>query len=150
MTVAAVGGLACQGGEDPGSGGPGAPGPGNAQCHITADYPHESSGTPGSIVGKVRAVCTAAIDSLTFEAKLQELIKGKWADVGQPDARSVAPVVANEKYTVQATVPCPADGSAQVYRTAGRGSGVYGGNPAKSADWQYSSPMGREVKCRTR
>jgi hypothetical protein len=133
-------------------GGPQVPGPGDAECRVTADYPHESDGKPGWIDGKVRASCTAVIDSLTIEAKLQRQVRGDWVDVATASPRVVSPVIANRPYTVRVDLACPLDGSGRyttaVYRTAGRGFGVYGGVPNKSANWVYNPQVGVEVTCR--
>ncbi len=141
VVVLAIVGLGCQGA---GGGSPEEAGPGNAHCSVTADYPHESSGTPGWVVAKVRVVCTNTIDSLAIDAKLHRFANGKWVDVDVAAPRVVSPVTPNEKYTHQAQAPC-AKGERGSYCGAGRGSGGYGGNPAKSADWTYSAE--RTVEC---
>lgn len=48
-----------------------APGNGNATCHITANNPHHSKGSPGWIVGKGRISCTADIDSLEIVVQIE-------------------------------------------------------------------------------
>jgi hypothetical protein len=153
LAVAALFMMGAECGGD-GAGTPEAPGPGNAQCRFRADYPHESSGKPGWIDGKVRGSCTAAIDSLTVEAKVQQLVNGSWVDVSLATRPPISPVVANEVYTAQANLVCPRDASGHfvvgVYRTAGRGFGVYGGVPNRSSDWVYNPEVGVEVKCRDR
>lgn len=65
---------------------------------------------------------------------------------GAVGSRTVTPVVAEKEYTVQAAMSCPADGSTHEYRTAGRGSGTFGGKPAGSAAWTYSK--GVPVTCK--
>jgi hypothetical protein len=125
----------------------------NTACHvealsITTDLPHQSRGTPTDIVGKVRVTCTGAIDSMTIEAKLQREDGGTWVDLPRSpnSTREVARVVADQKYTVQAEILCPADGSTHNYRTGGMGKGVMGGKPAGSATWTYSK--GVSVTCK--
>ena len=73
-----------------GSGGADGPpvnqGPSNVKCSVRADYPHQSSGTPTSIDGKVRVKCSGGtIESLTIEAKLQRL-DGKSGWTSRPPA----------------------------------------------------------------
>lgn len=56
--------------------------PGDAMCHVTANNPHHSKGSPGWIVGKGRISCTADIDSVKVIVKLERKQDGKWVTVG--------------------------------------------------------------------
>ncbi|WP_067477513.1 hypothetical protein [Nocardia amamiensis] len=49
-----------------------APGNGNATCHVEANNPHHSKGSPGWIVGKGRISCTADIDFLEVFVQLEK------------------------------------------------------------------------------
>ncbi|WP_147404306.1 hypothetical protein [Nocardia panacis] len=111
-----------------------ASGDGNAACHITADNPHHSKGSPGWIVGKGRISCTADIDSLEIIVQIERKQGGNWVVVSGPDKTSYASPKANQKYTGQSNFGC---GTGE-YRTAASGSGVYGGRPSGSMAWQYS------------
>ncbi len=113
------------------------PGGGDAACHVEANNPHESKGSPGWIVGKGRISCTAAIDSLEITVQLERNVGGNWVAVGTPGRNSINAPKANTKYTAQGQVQCVAG----VYRTAARGGGVYGGRPSRSTAWQYSGTV---------
>lgn len=111
--------------------------PGNAACHVEANNPHHSKGSPGWIVGKGRISCTAAIDSLDVLVQLEKKENGKWVAVGMPGSNPVTGPKANEKYTAQGQLQCqPGE-----FRTAAKGSGVYGGRPSGSMAWQYSGTV---------
>lgn len=111
--------------------------PGNAACHVESNNPHHSKGSPGWIVGKGRMSCTAAIDSLEVFVQLERKIDGKWVMVGEPGRNSQPAPKANEKYTAQGQFQCEKG----EYRTAAKGSGVYGGRPSGSMAWQYSGTV---------
>lgn len=113
------------------------PGGGDATCHVEANNPHESKGSPGWIVGKGRISCTAAIDSLEITVQIEKNVSGNWVIAGTPGRNSVNAPQANAKYTAQGQVQCVAG----EYRTAARGGGVYGGRPSKSTAWQYSGTV---------
>lgn len=120
----------------PGSAGA-APGNGNATCHITANNPHHSKGSPGWIVGKGRISCTADIDSLEIVVQIERKQNGKWVVVSGPDKTPYPSPKANQKYTGQSNFRCePGE-----CRTAASGSGVYGGRPSGSMAWQYSGTV---------
>lgn len=111
--------------------------PGNAACHVEANNPHHSKGSPGWIVGKGRISCTAAIDSLEVIVQLERKTGGQWAVVGEPGRNSKPAPQANEKVTAQGQFQCEKG----EYRTAAKGSGVYGGRPSGSMAWQYSGTV---------
>lgn len=108
--------------------------PGDAMCHVAANNPHHSKGSPGWIVGKGRISCTADIDSVKVIVKLERKQDGKWVTVGNTGTNEQVAPKANAKYTAQGEFKC-APGE---YRTAAQGSGVYGGRPSGSMAWQYS------------
>lgn len=111
--------------------------PGNAACHVEANNPHHSKGSPGWIVGKGRISCTAAIDSVKVIVRLERKENGKWVAVGNTGTNDQVAPKANEKYTAQGEFRCePGE-----YRTAAQGSGVYGGRPSGSMAWQYSGTV---------
>jgi hypothetical protein len=100
-------------------------GGGDATCHVEANNPHGSKGSPGWIVGKGRISCTAAIDSLEIFAQLEQNVGGRWDVVGVPGRNPVNAPKANEKYTTQGQVVvrggCVPDRSAgrrRIWRTA--------------------------------
>lgn len=111
--------------------------PGDATCHITADNPHHSKGSPGWIVGKGRISCTADIDSLEIIVQIERKQNGKWVVVSGPDKTPYPSPKANQKYTGQSNFRCEKG----EYRTAASGSGVYGGRPSGSMAWQYSGTV---------
>ena len=126
-----------------------APGPANVNCSVKADYPHQSTGTPTAIDGKVRVTCRGAtIESLTIEAKLQRLDHGVWTDIATTSQPApYAPAINGKQYTKQANFPCSDINPGDKFRTAGRASGVFGGNPAGSKTWTYNPKSGIEVTC---
>lgn len=111
--------------------------PGDAMCHVTSENPHASKGSPGWIVGKGRISCTAAIDSVEVLVQLEQLIDGKWVAVGQTGRNPQDKPKANTQYTAQGQMECRPG----TFRTAARGSGVYGGRPSGSMAWQYSQTV---------
>jgi hypothetical protein len=113
------------------------PGNGNATCHITANNPHHSKGSPGWVVGKGRISCTADIDSLEIVVQIERKEGGKWVVVSGPDKTPYDSPKAGQKYTGQSNFRCE-NGE---YRTAASGRGVYGGRPSGSMAWQYSGTV---------
>ncbi|WP_225731590.1 MULTISPECIES: hypothetical protein [unclassified Nocardia] len=112
------------------------PGQGNANCHVQANNPHNSKGTPSDIVGKGTVSCNQAIDSVFIEVELQRNEGGQWKKVSGGSNNKTGPK-ANERLVAQATTLC-AKGE---YRTAARGGGVYGGVPSSSKAWEYSQSV---------
>lgn len=108
---------------------------GQITCKVNPNFPHNSSGTKGWIVGKSQFWCTAGIDSLTNVVKLQKKVKGKWVDATKAKARNVTKPKGNKKYRNQANNYRCRKGA---FRTASKGWGVYKGVPSKSQNWQYS------------
>lgn len=98
------------------------------------DNPHHSSGSPGWIVGKGRMHCTAAIDSLQVTTRIEQRLDGEWVTVGTPGLTSRVAPKANTRYTSQGLLTYRKGR----FRTAARGSGIYGGMPSGSMTWQYS------------
>jgi hypothetical protein len=113
---------------------PAALGPGDGWCHVTADNPHESHGTPDDIVGKGRITCTTNLEKLTVVTQLESLVDGHWTVKAGPNPKEYAPVVAGTKYTGQSTARCESG----TYRTGAQGWGVLGGREAGSTAWEYS------------
>lgn len=125
-------------------------GPANVRCSVSAEHPHWSSGNPNFIVGKVRVKCSGAnIDSLAVEVKLQRREDGEWFDVPSAmlETAPIAPANDGQTYTRQANFPCAKAHKGDVFRTAGRASGMFGGRPAGSATWTYAPVTGKEVQC---
>ncbi len=116
-----------------------------AHCSVDIEakpeYPHESKGSPGWIVGKARLTCTVAAESLTVLARLQQRKNGKWDTVNEGRA-DYSDTTAGQKYTGQATAECR-DGE---YRTGASGNGVYRGKPSGSIAWEYSDSV--TIKCK--
>lgn len=110
---------------------------GDAKCAVSSDNPHQSSGTPGSIVGKARFGCDQPIDSVTAVVKLQELSNGTWQDVTGLTSRTVEAPAPDNQYVVQAALLC-APGT---FRTAAQGYGFYGGVRSASTAWDYSQTV---------
>jgi len=119
-----------------------AQGPADVGCAVTADWPHPSNGSPDWIVGKVRVVCSSAIDSLQIYAKLQKQVNNQWVNADSPPPKDIDKPAANQKYTYQAQVPCSP--IATVFRTAGKASGSLAGKTA-GGDWKYSAE--KSVSC---
>jgi hypothetical protein len=110
--------------------------PGGAQCAVSAQNPHRSSGTPTDIVGKARYGCDTSIDSNTNIVVIQQQIGGRWVNVTSEAAGTATTYrpSANVKYTNQASLRCRGG----VFRTASRGYGYYRGVRSQSTAWDYS------------
>ncbi|MGY1870438.1 hypothetical protein ACW9HL_05245 [Nocardia gipuzkoensis] len=117
-----------------------------AHCSVDIEakpeYPHESKGSPGWIVGKARIKCTVDTESLTVFARLQRRENGNWKTVDE-GTQEYLDAKAGMKYTGQATVKCD-DGE---YRTGASGKGVHRGKPSGSIAWEYSDSV--TIKCRS-
>ncbi|WP_280244964.1 hypothetical protein [Nocardia abscessus] len=116
-----------------------------AHCSVDIEakpnYPHESKGSPGWIVGKARLTCTVNADSLTVAAQIQRRENGKWKTVIEEEVE-YRNTTAGNKYTGQASIKC-GDGE---YRTGASGRGVYRGKPSGSVAWEYSDSV--TIKCK--
>lgn len=109
---------------------------GSGKCAMDANNPHESTGSPGWIVGKARFGCDVAADSVTAEVVLQQYVSGNWVTRAS-GTRTVGPVAVKKGYTVQATYPCRSG----KFRTGTRGFGYLRGIKSKSTAWDYSSSV---------
>lgn len=114
----------------------------SVEIEAKPEYPHESKGSPGWIVGKARIKCTVDTESLTVFAQLQRRENGKWKTVAE-GTQEYLDAKADMKYTGQATVKCD-DGE---YRTGASGKGVHRGKPSGSIAWEYSDSV--TIKCKS-
>ena len=110
--------------------------PGGAQCAVSAENPHHSSGSPGWIVGKARFGCDASIDSNTNTVQIQQRRGRVWVVVAGNTQTQPRPR-ANKKYTNQANLTCRGG----TFRTRTRGYGYFHGVKSGSTAWDYSGTV---------
>jgi len=113
-----------------------APSSGSGSCRISAENPHQSSGSSAFIVGKARIRCDIAVDSAVLKVRIERLVNRKWTLFAENagDGQPYSPVVPDRKYTSQATNLCRSG----TFRTAARGWGILNGVRSDSAEWTYS------------
>src|SRR5262249_19969151 len=82
-----------------------APSSGSGSCRISAENPHQSSGSSAFIVGKARIRCNIAVDSAVLKVRIERLVNRKWAFFAENagDGQPYSPVVPDRKDTPQAT-----------------------------------------------
>lgn len=96
LLLAAVVSAGCSGGGGSGS---------SAGCEQTVDDPHESTGSPGNIVGKHRITCFGSVDSVKSEIGIQKY-SGGWSTVGPYATSTITSPKAGTVYTKQKSIAC--------------------------------------------
>ncbi|HEY0636276.1 MAG TPA: hypothetical protein VGD67_01395 [Pseudonocardiaceae bacterium] len=109
----------------------------SGRCSVSVDQPHESSGTPGSIVGKARIRCDVAAADVQLHVVLEEEGDGGWIEIGTPSDPVVGAVQPGAPHTRQATTGCRGG----TFRTGAHGSGRLGGVLSQSRNRIYSRPV---------